>query len=120
MTLTINPASEAHIGYRWLLGLSVMLFSIIVLAENTDRLDITPAYNDDRLSDGIYNSVTGWRTPDGDENEWRPEKQAQESRIQFGYDSAFEEMRARDIDLSQDTGSGIRDNPQNTQFKFGF
>ena len=120
MILTIDPASEAHIGYRWLIGLSVMLFSIVVLAQNTNRLDITPAYNDDRMSDGIYHSVTGWRAPNEEENEWRPEKQPQESRIQFGYDSAFEEMRARDNDFNLDTGSDIRDNPQNTQFKIGF
>lgn len=120
MILAMNPATEARINSRWLTGLSVMLFSLVVLAENAPRLDISPAYDDDRLSDQIYNSASGWRTPQEYESEWRPEQQQQESRIQFGYDSAYEEMRARGNNSSLDTGSGLKDHPQNTQFKIGF
>jgi hypothetical protein len=68
----------------------------------------------------IYNSASGWRKPPEYEREWRPEKQQQESRIQFGYDSAYEEMRARGNDYSPETGLGLKDHPQNTQFKIGF
>jgi len=120
MTLAMDPATEARISSRWLIGLSVMLFSLVVLAENADRLDISPAYNDDRLSHEIYNSSSGWRKPPEYENEWRPEQQKQESRIQFGYDSAYEEMRARGTYNSLDTGLGLKGQPQNTQFKIGF
>ena len=68
----------------------------------------------------IYNRASGWRKPQEFDSEWRPEKQEQQSRIQFGYDSVYEEMRARDNDYSLDTGSGLDDRPQNTQFKIGF
>jgi hypothetical protein len=120
MILSMDPAAEAHSSSRWLIGLSVMLFSLVVLAENAARLDISPAYDDDRLTDEIYNSANGWRKPPEYENEWRPEKQKQESRIQFGYDSAYEEMGARGNDYSLDTGLGVIDHPQNTQLKISF
>jgi hypothetical protein len=42
------------------------------------------------------------------------------SRIQFGYDSAYAEIRARDNNFALDTGSSLADQPQNTQFKIGF
>ncbi len=116
----MDPAAEARISSRWLIGLTVMLFSLVVLAESTARLEISPAYDDYRLTDEIYNRTNGWRKPPEYENEWRPEKQQQESRIQFGYDSTYEEMRARGNDYSLDTGLGVIDHPQNTQLKISF
>jgi hypothetical protein len=120
MILAMDPAAETRANSRWLIGLSVMLFSIAVLAENASRIDIAPTYDDDRVTDEIYNSASGWRTPPEFESEWRPERQQQQSRIQFGYDSAYEEMRARDNDNRLDTGMGLKDHSQNTQFKIGF
>ena len=120
MILTMEPLNEAHISRRWLIGLTAMLFSLVVLAENATRLDITPAYDDDRLTDEIYDSASQWRQPPAYESEWRPEKQKQTSRIQFGYDSAYEEMRARGKDYSLDTGLGHIDHPQNTQLNISF
>jgi hypothetical protein len=120
MILATDPATEARTSNRWLLGLPVMLCSLVVLAENTARIDISPGYDDERQSDEIYKSATGWRKPPEFESEWRPEVQEQKSRIQFGYDALYEEMRARDNDYSLDTGAGPDDRPQNTQFKIGF
>ena len=120
MILATDPATEARTSSRWLIGLSVMFFSLIVLAENAGRIDISPAYDEDRLADEIYSNSSGWRKPPEYEREWRPEQQQQESRIQFGYDSAYDEMRARDGTYSQGAGPGLTDRPQNTQFKIGF
>lgn len=121
MILAMDPATEAQNSSRWLLGVSAMLFSLVVLAENAARIDISPAYDNDRLKDEIYSNSSGWRKPPAYENEWRPEQQEQQGRMQFGYDAVYEEMRARDGgDFSQDTGLGLTDQPQNTQFKIGF
>jgi hypothetical protein len=120
MILAMVPSTGVHISSRWLIGLSVMLFSLVVLAENAARLDISPAYDDDRLTDEIYDNATGWRKPPAYESEWRPEKQKQTSRIQFGYDSAYEEMKARDSNDSLNTGLGSIDSRQNTQLNISF
>jgi hypothetical protein len=120
MILAMDTATEAHISYRWIAGLSVMLFSLVVMAENTARLEISPSYDEGRQTTEIYNSAGGWRTPPASESEWRPEAQQQESRIQFGYDSAYEEMRARSNDNSLGTDFGLTGQPKNTQFKIGF
>lgn len=120
MILAMDPAAEARVSSLWLIGLSVMLFSLVVSAENATRLDILPADDDDRLTDEIYNSANGWRTSTEYENEWRQGTEQQASRIQFGYDSAYEEMRARDNNYGTDTGLGGIDHPQNTQLKISF
>jgi len=120
MILAMQTATGAHISSCWTIGLLVMLFSLVVLAENSARPDISPGYDDDRVTNEIYKNASGWRSPAGYEDEWRPEKLKQESRIQFGYDSAYEEMRAKGNDNSLDTGLGLVDQPQNTQFKIGF
>jgi len=116
----MDPATEAGCSSRWLIGLSLILFSLVVLAQNATRLNISPAYDDDRLSDEIYSSAGGWRSPPEYGSEWRPEIQKQESRIQFGYDSVYEEMRARSNDYTLNPGLGLKDHPQNAQFKIGF
>ena len=119
MNLAIHTTAGVHISNRW--GLLLLLFSLVVLAENTARLDILPADGDDLMTDEIYHNATGWRTPTAHENEWRREAQQQPtSRIQFGYDSAYEEMRARDNNYSLDTGLGGIDHPQNTQLRISF
>ena len=96
MTLAMNTITKEHTSSQWLISLPVMLFSLVVLAENPARLDILSADDDDRLTDEIYNSANGWRPPTVYVNEWRQGTQQQASRIQFGYDSAYEEMRDRD------------------------
>jgi hypothetical protein len=120
MILAMDPATGLHLSSRWLIGLSVMLFSLVVLAENAARIDISTTDDDDRLTGEIYNSASGWRKPPEYESEWRPENQKQEGRIQFGYDSAYEEMRARDNNYGLDTGLNRIDRPENSQFKISF
>ncbi len=120
MILAMGPATEAGIGSRWFIGLSVMLFSLVVLAENAARLEILPGYDDDRLTDEVYSSASGWRKPPEYESEWRPEKRKQQSRIRFGYDSVYDEMRARGNSDWPDNGLGVVDHPQNTQLKITF
>ena len=120
MILALNTITKAHISSQWLISLPVILFTLTVLAENSARLDILPTDDDDRLTDEIYNSASGWRNSTEHENEWRRESQQPASRIQFGYDSAYEEMRARDNNYGLDTGLGGIDHPQNTQLRLSF
>jgi hypothetical protein len=120
MILSMNTITKTHISSQWLISLPVILFSLAVLAENSARIDILPNDDDDRLTDEIYNSVPGWRTPTEYENEWRREAQQPASRIQFGYDSAYEEIRAKDNNYGLDTGLGGIDHPKNTQLRLSF
>jgi hypothetical protein len=117
MTLALHTTTGARISGRW--GLLFMLFSLIVLAENSARLDILPT-DDDLPTEEIYNSAAGWRNPAANENEWRQGRRQPASRIQFGYDSAYEEMRARDNNPGLDTGLDGIDHPQNTQLRIRF
>ena len=120
MTLAMNTTVGEHINGRLLFGLLFLLFSLVVLAENSARLDILPTDNNDRLTDEMYNSATGWRTPAVPENEWRQETQQPASRIQFGYDSDYEEMRTYGNNYGSGTASGGVDHPQNTQLRISF
>jgi hypothetical protein len=115
VTLAMHATAGAHVSGRWSFGLLFLLFSLVVLAEKNARLDIVPTDDDDRLTDEIYNSATGWRTATVYENEWRRGTEPPASRIQFGYDSAYEEMPARNNNFGPDT-----DHPKNTQLRIGF
>jgi hypothetical protein len=63
--LEMFTANEARLGSRWLFGLPVMLFSLIVWAENASRIEISPAHDSDLVTDEIYNSASEWRKPPG-------------------------------------------------------
>ena len=115
-----NTVARLHISSQWLISLPVILFSLVVLAGNTNRLDILPTDDDDRQTEEIYNNTTGWRNPTGHEDEWRRETRQPTSRIQFGYDSAYEEMRAGDNNYGLDAVSDNMDHPQNTQLRISF
>ena len=120
----MSPAAQTNPREQlrgcWLSGLIFLLFSLVVFAENSAHLDILPTDDDEHLTDEIYNAATGWRTPAVYENEWRRETRRPASRIQFGYDSGYEEMRARDSSYGLDNGSGAIDHPQNTQLRIPF
>ena len=120
MILVMEAADDARPGGRWALGLAVLLLSVAALAENAGRLDISAASADDRLTEEIYGSAQGWRKPPAYDSEWRPQAQEPQGRITFGYDSVYEEMRARDDGYSPNSGLGLREPRQNTQFRIGF
>lgn len=105
---------------RWLIASGVLLASAFVLAEGNTRLAAPPAYGD-ILSDDIYERASGWREPELPDDAWRAPKTEPKSRIKFGYDSTYEELRARDADngySSKPIKQG--DLRPNTQFKLGF
>lgn len=121
MTLSIHATTGVRISGRWFYGLLFLLSSLLVFAQNSAHLDILPGDDDEHWTDEIYNSAPEWRTPTVYENEWRRGEQQPVSRIQFGYDSAYEEMRASDNRYGmKNNGLGGMDHPQNTQLRISF
>ena len=120
MTLAMDAATEARFGSQWVLGLVVVLSAFFAMAESTDRLSISPTGADELLIEEIYDSATEWRKPPLYESEWRAEKPKQESRIRFGYDSAYEEMAARDFSNTPEASSNIGGTRANMQFRVEF
>lgn len=106
-------------GNRWLLGFSVLLTSAIALAQSSDRLEISPNY-DDLLTDEIYESADSWRKPPMFESEWRAPRKEKEGRIKFGYDSAYEQMRARQDEQSSTGQFDFNDSKTSSQFRLNF
>ena len=111
---TMDPALT-----RWLITSSVLLISAFVLAEGNARLGSPPLY-DQILSDEIYESAEGWRDPAMEEDGWRTSKPEPKSRIRFGYDSAYEELRARDETRYSSKPINQRHVQPSTQINLGF
>jgi hypothetical protein len=90
---------------QWLTGPLILVLSSMALVASAQRLDITGSHLDDLLTDEMYKDEIEWRPPPMYESEWRTAKKNQkaESRIQFGYDSAYEELRYRDHHTGQST-----------------
>ena len=104
---------------RWLLASMVLLASAFVLAKDNARLVISPA-DGEILSDDIYERAEGWREQPMFESEWRAPRQEPQSRIRFGFDSAFEEVRARDRAMNTSRRMDLIDRPPTSQFRFSF
>lgn len=119
MTVFVAPTADASEGSRWRIGLVAMMLSFIATAENSGRITLSPTF-DDRLTDEIYDSGRGWRMPPAYQDEWRPEKPQQKSRIDFGYDSTYEALRLRDDAQSRVTTQKLPDPKPAAQFRFGF
>ena len=116
MIPVLDFATETRRAERWFLGLAILLSSFLVLAQSADRLELAPAYDDDRVQDEIYGGAQ-WRLPPKYDAEWRAAEYEPKSRISFGYDSAHEEMRAREFDNSPAAGSNIGGVRPDTQFR---
>lgn len=118
MSMHAAPTPE-HALTRWLLTCGVLLVSAFVLADEMARLETPPVYNE-MLSDEIYDRAAGWREPQMAGDAWRAPRPEPKSRIRFGYDSTYEELRARD-ETRYSTKPISRGNVQPaTQLKFGF
>jgi len=117
-TLTPVPAAEAS-GRSWMIGGGLLLLSALVLASNDDRLVISPS-DGQLLTDEMYERAEGWREPPMFESEWRAPRSEPRTRIRFGYDSAYEELRARDPMNNSFVGSNLREPQPNTLFRLEF
>jgi len=103
---------------RWLFTSGMLLWAIVLAAED-GRLEISPTYGE-ILSDEIYERAEDWREPPKFESEWRTTQPQKKGRIKFGYDSAYEEIRAREDDLSSSRQLNLRDPKPNTLFRLEF
>jgi len=115
----MSMSTVAIPGNRWLLGFSVLLTSAIVLAQSSDRLVISSDH-DELLKDEIYESADSWRKPPMFESEWRAPRKQKEGRIKFGYDSAYEQMRAQQNEQSSTGQFDMNDPKTSSQFRLNF
>lgn len=119
--IAVESVHDAGQGTRRaLITTGFLLASAFVLANEDARLEISPTYGD-LLSDEIYERAEGWREPPMFESEWRPPASEPKSRIRFGYDSAYEEVRARNAADYSTKPLSLRDpQPAATQFRLEF
>ena len=117
---SVNPPMAAEVSARsWIIGGGVLLLSAMVLAANDDRLVISPA-DGQLLTDEMYERAEGWREPPMFESEWRAPEPEPRTRIRFGYDSAYEELRARDPINNSFVGTNLGEPQPNTLFRMEF
>ena len=98
---------------------AALLASAMVIAEGDPRLEISPTYGD-LLSDEIYEQAEGWRAPPMFESEWRAPRPQEQGRIRFGFDSAYEELQARDSDRFSSRQTNLRQPRPNTLLRLEF
>jgi len=113
----IGPMTD-QTSVQWLIAAGILLTSALVLANDAARLEIPPG-DGEILSDDIYERAEGWRQP-VIEDEWRTSKPEPSSRIRFGYDSTYEELRARDRAKYSNTRTEFLDRPPANQFQLRF
>ena len=104
---------------RRTLAAGVLLLSAMVIAQEDPRLQVAP---DEGLllSDEIYEQAEGWRAPPMLEESWRAPATEPRARINFGYDSAYEDARMRDYGLDRGRRSNLREPTPSTLFRLEF
>ena len=98
---------------------AALLASAMVIAQDDPRLEISPGYGE-LLSDEIYEQAEGWRAPPMFESEWRAPRPQEQGRIRFGFDSAYEELQARDYDKYSSRQSNLMQPRPNTLLRLEF
>lgn len=119
--LAVPLSPPGHTVNRGALLTGVLLASAIVMAQENPGLQVPPG-SQELLSDEIYEQAGGWRETSVSGSEWRaPPTPQPRSRINFGYDSVHEELRARDDANYSGTGLNLRDTQKsNTQLQLRF
>jgi hypothetical protein len=102
-----------------LLVVAALLLSTLVLARDNPRLVITDEHGD-LLSDEIYRQAEDWRKQPMFESEWRAPRKEDTGRMRFGYDSAYEAARAREVAASGDLGRDLQEPRPNTILRWTF
>ena len=104
---------------RRVLSIMVLLASAMVIAQEEPRLQIGTS-DGLLLSDEMYEQAEGWRAPPMIEEPWRAPEREPRARINFGYDSAYEDARLRDYGLNKTRRSNLREPEPNTLFRLEF
>jgi hypothetical protein len=112
-------STDHHHATRGLLWLGILVVSVITLANEGGRLKISPFY-DDLQKDEIYDGAAEWRKPPMYESEWRAPRKPTEGRIEFGYDSAYEQMRAREEEFFPRREFELHEPKPSSQFRIKF
>ncbi len=118
MTISLLQPAVVMLNRR-MLFFAVLLASAIVIAQEEPRLQIGTS-DGMLLSDELYEQAEGWRAPPMIEEPWRAPEPEPRARINFGYDSAYEDARIRDYGFNQTRRSNLREPAPNTLFRLEF
>ena len=97
--------STAHDLRRPLSFLVLFILLLVALIASADRLQLSDSYFDEMLTDEMYRNEVEWRPPPEYDSEWRSgaQRQKDQGRIRFGYDSAYDELMSRDFERNSGT-----------------
>ena len=106
--------------------LLALLSSAWVLAQTAENLDLSVTIDDLQKQEILSSTEEDWRKPDvvEEEEEWRrPEEKpeaVQRSRMQFGYESIYDEARIRRDDPVSTNSPDLEKYRPSTMFKVTF
>ncbi|MET0065312.1 MAG: hypothetical protein ABW076_03110 [Candidatus Thiodiazotropha sp.] len=96
MNSLVDTTNRFSRGWQWVSGIMLVFLTLVVFAQGVDPEKFSLDDLEMRHTDELRNSAGAWResptSPDG----WRSQTQEEPaSRISFGYDSGYDELRAR-------------------------
>ena len=105
--------------------LLALLLSAWAFAQNEDNLDLSITI-DELQKQEIYSSAGDWRKPEvvEEDEEWRKPREkpepVQRSRMQFGYESIYDDARIRQDDPISTASPDLEKYKPSTMFKVTF
>ena len=92
---------------------------MIVMVAVADQLIVSPNY-ESLIADGVYEDSKNWRQPQDDEYGWRQTEKSKQSRITWGYDPAYEAMRAKKSEDFSSKSFGYEQTKPSSLFRIDF
>lgn len=118
MTAGMDLATGYQSRQRQLVFTLLLLVGALAIASDQSRLEIGPIY-ENLLTDEIYREAENWRAPPAFESEWRAPRRQDRGRIRVGFDSVYEEQRARQTGSINERSDPHTPTP-NTLFRWEF
>ena len=118
MTAGMDTAVGYRARQRQFAFALLLLIGALAIASDQSRLEIGPIY-EDFLTDEIYREADDWRAPPAFESEWRAPREQDTGRTRFGFDSVYEEQRARQAGPANERRKLLTPTP-NTLFRWEF
>ena len=124
VVLNHNHRDSEAVGERsWLIGLGLLSLSMVVWAQTADHRLTPGAGIDKTVTDRIVEDAELWRQPSPEDVDtgWRvSEPKPRDSRVTWGYDSTYEQLRENRYDFSGSPSFDYSEERSGTLLRFNF
>lgn len=107
---------------NWLIGLGLLSLSMLVWAQTADQRSQITGGIDKTVTDRIVEDAPLWRQSPAEDIDtgWRVEPRTRDSRVTWGYDSSYEQLRDKHYEFSGSPSFDYSEDRAGSLLRFDF